>query len=158
VFHPRNTACQTQDELQGSSLFRWMNLHSANCQLPPFSSCNMASASDYVSALSIPGDFNWPKAIRTLLLRMNMRLLLPITQMLGRRPAEGDPGGDPLSAVGGSFVINLLFRDALSPLQLYPICVAPSPPPLQLASASLAALGARSLPAHLNVSFSCHIR
>lgn len=100
-----------------------MNLDRCNSIKPPFSNCKMVSASDYVSALSIPGNFSWPKAVRTLLMRMHMPILLPFTEMLGGSRKQGDGPGDPLAALGGSFMMNLLVRDALSPLQLYSISV-----------------------------------
>eukprot|EP00892_Ulva_mutabilis_P003573 jgi/Ulvmu1/1588/UM111_0016.1 len=116
----RHSSCGTQSPSAGLNMIWLMNLHQGNCQLPPYNKCNMISASDYVSALSIPGEFNWPKAARTLLMRMHMPLLLPLTEMMaGKGSAQEDGSQDPLAAIGGTMLINLLFRDAMSPLQLY---------------------------------------
>lgn len=109
-----------------------MKLHTDNVKRAPFNRAKMVSAADYASALSVPGEFNWPKAARTLLLHLGLNFLLPLTSLVrsgdvkeeGRAANAADP--DPLAAVGGSDTAYAVMRDALSPLHLYALGALPS--------------------------------
>jgi hypothetical protein len=98
----------------------FMALHEENCQTAPFSGVSMMSAADYVSSLQIPGNFNWRKAIRTILVKMKLGFILPATEFIGPAP---DPTKtvDPLAIIGGSDLAFMMLRDALSPLHLYAV-------------------------------------
>lgn len=109
---------------------RFMKLHAENATRAPFAGVKMISAADYAAALRIPGDFNWHKAARTLLVHLGLNFLLPLTTLAGGGSAQEDSTAadaadaaapDPLAAVGGSDTVYAVLRDSLSPLHLYAI-------------------------------------
>eukprot|EP00892_Ulva_mutabilis_P000379 jgi/Ulvmu1/10341/UM061_0024.1 len=100
------------------NITRFMKIDWENAKLEPFNQAKMVSAADYAAALSVPGNFNWRKAARTLLVQMNLRFLLPMTALVGS--SDKDEGGtDPFAVVGGSDAAYAILRDAFSPLHLY---------------------------------------
>lgn len=127
-----------------------MKIHHENAKLEPFSRAKMVSAADYAAALTVPGSFNWKKAVRTLLVQMNLNFLLPMTAFI-KSQQKDDSGIDPFELIGGSDAAYAILRDAFSPLHLYAIGTHPSHP-------SRSAPNTCQLQLHAGVSHSdCHV-
>ena len=92
-----------------------MDLHEENCKKAPFNQVPMVSATDYAAALKLPGNFSWKRAMKTALVKSEMKMLLPLTDFMAR--PEGPV--DPLAFLGGSKQAYSMMRDTLSPLHLY---------------------------------------
>jgi hypothetical protein len=97
-----------------------MELDEENCRLEPFSQYELVSAKEYLASLRIPGNFNWPRAIRTLLVHQGLSLLLPVTDWVGPKDRHTV---DPLAVIGGSDLAFLMLKDSLSPVHMYAIGV-----------------------------------
>jgi hypothetical protein len=68
-----------------------MDLIPANCTKPPFNGVEMVSATDYAAALNVPGNFNWQRAVRTALVKTQMKVFLPLTDFMARPQTPVDP-------------------------------------------------------------------
>lgn len=99
-----------------------MDLHEGNCKKAPFNQVSMVSATDYAAALRLPGNFSWKRAMKTALVKSELKMLLPLTDLMAR------PDGpvDPFAFLGGSKRAYSMMRDTLSPLHLYALGARPS--------------------------------
>ena len=116
--------CVGPSPAHGSPRHRFMKIDQENAKLEPFNSVNMVSGYDYAAALRVPGSFNWSKAIRTLLVQMDLNFLLPMTGFIRGK----DGSDDPFALVGGSAAAYAILRESFSPLHLYAIGAPPPPP------------------------------
>lgn len=67
----------------------------------PFKECRMISMPAFVRTLRIPGNFDWRRAIHTILVHYKMTMLLPVADLAVRKHhTEG--GDDPFKPVGGA--------------------------------------------------------
>jgi hypothetical protein len=98
-----------------------MDLDVENCKKAPFNQVDMVSFTDYAAALSLPGKFSWKRALKTALVKSELKMLLPFTDLMA------SPRGpvDPFSALGGSTSAYSIMRDTLSPLHLYAVSAHP---------------------------------
>jgi hypothetical protein len=96
-----------------------MALEPENAAKGPWKDVKLISVPDYVRTLHIPGDFNWRKAVHTILLHFKLPFLLPVADLAVPQSSEEQP--DVFGPVGGSPFVYALLRDALSPLHMYGI-------------------------------------
>jgi hypothetical protein len=68
----------------------------------PFKQCRIMSVPDYVRTLCIPGNFDWRRAIHTILVHFKLYLLLPVADLFVKNRSEGKSGDDPFSPIGGA--------------------------------------------------------
>lgn len=102
---------------------RFMDLHVENCKKEPFNKVTMVSMTDYVAALNLPNKFSWRRALKTALVKSELKMLLPLTDLMSR---SEDPV-DPFAFLGGSNKAYSMMRDTLSPLHLYALGAFPPP-------------------------------
>lgn len=105
---------------------RFMELDANTASKGPWGQCRMTSLPDYVRTLRIPGDFNWRKAVHTLLVHFKLPYLLPFADMMVKQQDEKDGPVDVMGPAGGSPFIFQILRDALSPLHLYALGALPA--------------------------------
>jgi hypothetical protein len=118
---PQNHRAAFPSHLALLNICQFMELDDATAQRGPWKDCKMASLPDYLRTLLIPGDFNWRKAVHTLLVHFKMPFLLPVADMLVKGSEDEDEHVDVMGPVGGSPFAFAILREALSPLHLYGI-------------------------------------
>ena len=78
-----------------------MELDDKALKQEPFSQCRMMSAPAYVRTLRIPGNFDWRRAIHTILVHFRLYMLLPVADLIVRKHSTGGVQ-DPFEPVGGA--------------------------------------------------------
>jgi hypothetical protein len=107
------------------NICRFMALDGATAQRGPWKDCKMLSMPDYLRTLSIPGDFNWRKAILTLLFHYKKGFLMPVAASMVKESDRAERV-DIMGPLGGSPLVFAILRDAFSPLHLYAISAHPA--------------------------------
>ena len=79
---------------------RFLELDPDVCQQPPFNECRLISLPTYIRSLRIPGNFDWQRAVRTLLVHFQQTMLLPLADAVVEKPQDED-ATDPFAMLGG---------------------------------------------------------